>query len=121
MDTECQKSINESYSKWQRVKWFIESKYKHFIFPLKNWSLTRVYGKCRCGNWSSICTPFQASFREQKCYLCGEQILNWYEIRRARRVWYAPWLWGRKMIICHGVTLKGGCCSQSLPRELLGI
>lgn len=108
-----QKSVNPKYSRWQKFKWWVRRKYNHFTFPLRDFSTERVYGKCNCGAWTSI---LHISNKNKECPVCGEQIKHWYQI-----VYIRGFIFKKKKIIYNGLMPTGGWCSQSLPKELLGL
>ncbi len=79
----------------------------------------RVYGKCSCGNWTSILDVDMCKLchNEEKCWTCQQPIRIWYKIYD-ERVWYKPWTWLDKYVVCN--SYNNGWHSQSLPRELWG-
>lgn len=77
----------------------------------------RAYGKCSCGNWTSILASekWRLTKQAEHCWTCGQEIKVWYTIEDDR-VWYKPWTWLDKYVVCQ--SYNNGWHSQSLPREL---
>lgn len=79
----------------------------------------RMYGRCKCGMWTSILKDsifeLNKDSNRHLCWVCQEPVKVWYTIDDYR-VWWKPWTWGDKFLVCNGV--NNGWSSQSLPREL---